>query len=177
MVTAWLFLLFFFTYTQSRVCHWGLRRSSLSPHVLAETAKLDRFAYAHAQTCMHAHTHNSNSCLFLRGNALFVPGHLVKTADLLLRPAMAINQHTHTHAHWHTALLNIHADTKSSRHHQPFLYRRTDTISVCFIAAQLTIFSSAYNLTVMFPLLSLAWSAQRSWWLFVFSLLTFLFPL
>lgn len=45
----------------------------------------------HTQT--HAHARSLNPSLFWRGNALFVPGHLVKTltADLLLSPAMVIN--------------------------------------------------------------------------------------
>lgn len=36
-------------------CRWRRRRSSLTPHVLAETAKLDGFAYTHVatvHTCM-----------------------------------------------------------------------------------------------------------------------------
>lgn len=46
---------------------------------LWKTAKLDRFAYAHAET--HACARSVNLSLFWRGNALFVPGHLVKNTN------------------------------------------------------------------------------------------------
>ena len=75
-----------------------------------ETAKLDRLAYTCTQT--HTQAHSLNPSLFSRGNALFVPGHLVKTltADLLLSPAMVINHHT--------PLPNIHTVTHTGRNHQ-----------------------------------------------------------
>lgn len=81
------------------------------PRVLVETAKLDRFAYTH--THVQTHARSLNPGLFWRGNALFVPGHLVKTltADLLLSPAMAIN---------HSAPLpNTYIQSHTGRYHQP----------------------------------------------------------
>lgn len=69
-------------------CHCGgrRRRSSLTLRVLAETAKLDGFAY----TLTHA------VCRRGEGGALSVPGHLVQTptADLLQSSALVINHGT-----------------------------------------------------------------------------------
>lgn len=73
-------------------CRWRRRRSSLTPHVLAETAKLDGFAYTHVAT-VHTCMQFVLPPVQEGGNALSVPGHLVQTptADLLLRPATVIN--------------------------------------------------------------------------------------
>lgn len=73
-------------------------------------------------TDLHTHTHTANAytrarsltrSLFWRGNALFVPGHLVKTltADLLLSPAMVINHRA--------PLPNTYIQSHIGRHHQP----------------------------------------------------------
>lgn len=67
-------------------CGGRRRRSSLTLRVLAETAKLDGFAY----TLTHA------VCRRGEGGALSVPGHLVQTptADLLQSSALVINHGT-----------------------------------------------------------------------------------
>lgn len=123
-----------------------------------ETAKLDRFAYTHTRT--RKHERSLNPSLFWRGNALFVPGHLVKTltADLLLRPAMVINHSAplpNTYIQSHTGRLHWPIPVHHARYHLFMFYGRI--VHPFFIRVQSLLLSLQARRSAL--------SARGSWWM------------